>query len=95
MNPTKRKDRRHETLAYLELGGGREDPRHEVVRVDDEARGGGDSARREVRDLPVGGGGGGVGGGSQREGGEDSGDHASGGEHLEDVINDIDNKKRK
>ena len=86
MNAAKRKDRKYERVAYLKLGGGGQDPRNEVVGVDDEARGGRDGACREGGDVAVSGGGGSVASGSQREGGEDGGDHASGGEHLWDVM---------
>ena len=68
--------------AHPELSGGREDAGDPVVRVDDKARGGRDGARREGGDVAVDGGGGSEASGSQREGGEDSGDHASVGEHL-------------
>ena len=68
--------------AYFELGGGREDAGDPVVGVDHEARGGRNGPCGEGRDVAVGRGGGSEASGRQREGGEDSGDHAGGGEHL-------------
>ena len=79
---SRKSDCRYEDDAYFELGGGREDTGDPVVRVDHEARGGGDGACREGGDVAVGGRGSGEAGGSQREGREDGSDHAGGGEHV-------------